>query len=56
MTKNDGTEGEKLLKAFIETNRNQREKARLLGLTEGGVRYRIKKYNLKKDDYNDTGA
>ena len=24
--------------------------------TEGGVRYRIKKYNLKKEDHTDTCA
>ncbi len=50
------TERDDLIKALIATDWNQRETARLLGLTEGGVRYRIKKYSLKKEDFIRTGA
>lgn len=45
-----GSPQEELVGALEETNWNQREAARILNITEGGVRYRIKKYNLKKDD------
>ena len=54
--KGSETERDDLIRALIDTDWNQRETARLLGLTEGGVRYRIKKYNLKKEDFIKTGA
>ena len=50
------SERKELIKALVATDWNQRETARLLGLTEGGVRYRINKYNLKKEDFIKTGA
>ena len=60
LIKNDsfenGTKREELLKALSETDWNQRETARLLNISEGTIRYRIKKYNLKKEDHIDTRA
>jgi len=54
--KGNESERDDLIRALIDTDWNQRETARLLGLTEGGVRYRIKKYKLKKEDFIKTGA
>ncbi|PKK83607.1 MAG: hypothetical protein CVT49_07575 [candidate division Zixibacteria bacterium HGW-Zixibacteria-1] len=42
-------ECEQLLKALEQTGWNRRETARLLGISEGAVRYRIKKYEIAQD-------
>ena len=40
------SESESLFKLLNDTNWNQREAARQLGVSEGTIRYRIKKYNI----------
>lgn len=42
-------ERERLLEALEQTGWNRRETARLLGISEGAVRYRIKKYEIAQD-------
>ncbi|MGP8321435.1 MAG: sigma 54-interacting transcriptional regulator [Methanosarcinaceae archaeon] len=42
------SEKEELLSILNQTKWNKRETARILGVSEGTIRYRIKKYNLSK--------
>ncbi|MEW5924298.1 MAG: sigma 54-interacting transcriptional regulator [Candidatus Zixiibacteriota bacterium] len=46
---NGHNEYEQLIKALEQTGWNRRETARLLGISEGAVRYRIKKYDITQD-------
>jgi len=43
------SERERLLRALDETGWNRRETARLLGISEGGVRYRMKKFGINEE-------
>ena len=43
------SEKESLIKALQESDWNRREVARLLGISEGAVRYRIKKYGISEN-------
>jgi DNA-binding NtrC family response regulator len=46
----EGTsESEHLLEVLLRTNWNRRQAARIMGVSEGTVRNRIKKYNLKRE-------
>jgi len=54
--RNEKNERDLLVKTLKATKGNQREAARILGISEGSIRYRIKKYNIKKEDYDNPGA
>ncbi|MCX6828388.1 MAG: sigma 54-interacting transcriptional regulator [candidate division Zixibacteria bacterium] len=49
LSEGNQTDREKLLKTLQESDWNQREAARRLGLTEGGVRYQMRKYDIGND-------
>jgi len=44
-----GSERDQLVQALEQSGWNRREVARLLGISEGAVRYRIKKYDITQD-------
>ncbi len=44
-----GDERQQLLRALEQTGWNRRETARVLGISEGAIRYRIKKYNIAQE-------
>jgi DNA-binding NtrC family response regulator len=52
LSEGNQTDREKLLKTLQESDWNQREAARRLNLTEGGVHYQMRKYDIG----NDSGA